>query len=157
MEGSVKVSEVATTSELQRTKAQFEAEQTGIVAQIQAIRIAARDYSLRCQTTREPQDQKESEHRRQRIAELQSSLMRVQAQLGEVNRSLRRQKPSQVAQGRARARKEFEARQNDFLAMFHQIARDSLDPRQFRALEDGARALLREAAQMGIEQVEASK
>jgi hypothetical protein len=39
--------------------------------------------------------------------------------------------------------------------MFYQISRDSLDPRQFRALEDGAKALLKEASEMGIEELEA--
>jgi hypothetical protein len=39
--------------------------------------------------------------------------------------------------------------------MFWQISKDSLDPRQFKALEDGARALLRTAEEMGIEEVEA--
>jgi hypothetical protein len=104
---------------------------------------------LRVQQTREAQDPKEAERRRQRIGELQAALMKVQAELGEVNRSLRAQKPSQVVERRTRARREFEQRQADYLAMFYQIARDSLDPRQFAALEDGARALLREAERNG--------
>jgi hypothetical protein len=90
--------------------------------------------------------------RRRRIAELQSSLMRVQAQLGEVNRSLRAQKPSQIADRRARAREQCEQLHNDFLAMFYQVTRDSLDPRQVKTLESGARALLNEAHEMGIDE-----
>jgi hypothetical protein len=39
--------------------------------------------------------------------------------------------------------------------MFHQICRDSLHPKQFRAFEDGAKALLQEAREMGIEALEA--
>jgi chromosome segregation ATPase len=135
--------------ELQSSKARLEAEQTKLVEEIQRIRLEAKNYSLHCQATREPQDQKESERRRQRIATLQADLMRAQAELGEVNRSLRAQKPSQVAHSRERARQQLEQRYNDFLATFHQIARDSLDPRQFAALEDGARALLREAERDG--------
>jgi hypothetical protein len=76
----------------------------------------------------------------------------VQAELGEVNRSLRAQKPSQIADRRARARQELEAHQADFLAMFHMVARDSLHPQQFAALEDGAKMLLVQAREMGIEE-----
>jgi hypothetical protein len=139
-------------SDLQASKARLEAEQTKVVGQIQEIRLAAKNYSLRCQATREPQDQKEGERRRQRIAELQKSLMDVQEKLGAVNRTLRAAKPSQVAHSRERVRRELEARHADFLAMFHIVARDSLDPRQFSALEDGAKALLRDAEEMGIEE-----
>jgi hypothetical protein len=137
---------------LQQSKSRLESEQARIIEQIQAVRHEARDYSLRCQATREPQDQKESERRRGRIAELQSSLMSVQAELGQINRNLRSQKPAQLAEARARARRELEEKRNDFLEAFWQIARDSLDPRQFRALESGARAFLRKAHEMGIEE-----
>jgi hypothetical protein len=75
--------------ELQRSKAQLESEQATIIAQIQAVRLEARDYSLHCQTTHEVQVQKESLRRRERIATLQGNLLKVQAELGEDNRSLR--------------------------------------------------------------------
>jgi hypothetical protein len=131
--------------ELQRSRAQLESEQAGIVSEIQTIRKEARDYNLRCQASHEPQDVKQAQRRRERISELQSALMDVQGRLGEVNRGLRAQKPSQIAGGRVRARQEAERRENDFLNMFYQICKDSLHPKQFEALQDGAKALLREA------------
>jgi hypothetical protein len=92
--------------DLQRSKPELEAQQTAIVKQIQEPRLEARNYSLRCQQTHEVQDQKEALRRRNRIATLQTNLMKVQAELGEVNRSIRAQKPSsQIAQGRERARR----------------------------------------------------
>jgi hypothetical protein len=142
--------------ELQRSKASLEAEQTQIVEQIQTIRREGRDYSLRVQSTHEVQDQKEGERRRERIAELQSALMRVQAELGEVNRSIRARKPSQLVHSRERARKQLEERHVDFLAMFHRVASDSLDPRQVKAFEDAAKELLRTAEEMGIDDQEAN-
>jgi hypothetical protein len=39
--------------------------------------------------------------------------------------------------------------------VFWQISRDALHPKQFKALEDGAKALLRDAEQMGITEAEA--
>jgi hypothetical protein len=52
---------------------------------------------------------------RQRIAELQASLMKAQAELGEVNRCIRTQKSSsQLAHSRERARQQLEQRHNDF-------------------------------------------
>jgi hypothetical protein len=144
-----------TPTELQRSKAHLEAEQTRIVAAIQDVRREARDYSLKVQTTHEAQDQRESERRRERIAELQAALMRVQGELGETNRTIRSQKPSQIADTRERARRELEERHVDFLAMFHRVASDSLDPRQVKAFEDAARWLLKEAHEMGIDEVEA--
>jgi hypothetical protein len=48
------LSAVSTMSELQKTKAHLEAEQAKIIERIQAIRLAARDESLRAQQTREP-------------------------------------------------------------------------------------------------------
>jgi hypothetical protein len=72
--------------ELQKTKARLESEQSEIVQQIQAIRRTARDESLRAQLTREVLDPQEAVRRRERIAELQAALMKVQAKLGNVNR-----------------------------------------------------------------------
>jgi hypothetical protein len=136
---------------LQQSKSRLESEQARIIEQIQAVRHEAKNYSLRVQTTHEPQDQKEAERRRQRIAELQNSLLDVQSRLGAVNRSLRAAKSSQATRRRERARQQLESRHNDFLAMFYQVARNSLDPRQVKALESGARALLRDAEEMRIE------
>jgi hypothetical protein len=44
-----------------------------------------------------------------------------------------------------------EQRQTVYLAAFYQIAKGSLNPRQFGALEAGARALLREAERMEVD------
>jgi hypothetical protein len=138
-------------SELQSTKAQLENNQARIVGEIQTIRREARDYSLRVGQSHEVQDPKEAERRRAKIAQLQGALMGVQSQLAEVNRALRANKPSQLAHARSLRRQEQDRRQSDFLAMFLQIARDSLDPRQFAALEAGARALLQEAERMEVD------
>jgi hypothetical protein len=81
--------------------------------------------------------------------------LRIRTEIGATNKEIRSQKPSQLADSRARARRESEKRENDFLAMFYMVAKDSLDPRQVAALESGAKALLKEAEQMGIEDLEA--
>ena len=133
-----------------KPKARLESQQAEIIEQIQLIRRTARDESLRAQQTREPLDDKEAIRRRERIAQLHASLMTVQGELGETNRTIRSRKTGQITEGRARARREMEERHNDFLVMFHRVASDSLDPRQVKVFEDAARALLKEADRMGI-------
>ena len=98
------MSEVSVMAELHSSKSRLESEQTSILTEIQSVRREARDYNLRVQTTHEVQDQKAALRRRERIATLQGNLMKVQAELGEVNRSIRAQKPSQLAHSRESAR-----------------------------------------------------
>ena len=98
-------------------------EQAAIVEKIQFIRREGRDYNLRCQASHEMQDTKEGERRRQRIATLQADLMQVQAQLGDVNRSIRAQKPSQVVERRTRARKELKFVRTIFCKCFVEMIR----------------------------------
>jgi hypothetical protein len=98
---------------LQQSKSRLQSEQARIVEEIESVRREGRDYGLRAQSTHEVQDPKEGERRCQRIATLQASLLEVQSQLGETNRAIRSQKPSQIVNGQERARRELEERHFD--------------------------------------------
>jgi len=124
----------------------------------EALRDLKRDWAtknVRAQATRTPIATSEVTHVENRRRELAGELLRIQTAIGATNKEIRSQKPSRLANSRERARRELEQRHFDFLTMFHMVVRDSVDPRQFRAFEDGAKALLEEAREMGIEAPEA--
>ena len=114
------------------------------------------EKNIKAQATRTPIATSEIMHVENKRRELAGELLKIQTEIGATNKEIRPQKPtSQVIQGRIRARKEAEERENDFLVMFYMVAKDSLDPRQVAALESGAKALLKDAEQMGIDELEA--
>jgi hypothetical protein len=148
-------------SKLQHDKASLEREHTSIVEAIHQLRARARQRSLEASSTRQPLPESEIKFWQAGIKEHQDKLMAVQSELGTINKAIRSASPArplktlgQLPLPPKSARKteptpiEQVNGADVYLACFHQIARDSLDPRQFAALEDGARALARDYQQM---------
>jgi hypothetical protein len=133
-------------AELQHTKSVLEREHASIVASIHELRQRARQKSIEAAATRTPLPESEIQYWKTNIAKNQSELMETQSKLASVNRAIREVQADQPAKGsRGRDRSTQENNNDDgenvFLSCFHTICRDSLDPRQFAALEAGARAL----------------
>jgi hypothetical protein len=116
------------------------------------VRQAARDASLAAQATRTPISQANINKWQRDIRDYQSRLISIQSELGQTNKALRSLKASRKAppntSGNREGKPAAAASNDDFLCCFHQIARDSLDPRQFAALEEGAKALVRDFRRM---------
>jgi hypothetical protein len=152
-------------AQLQHDKASLEREHTGIVEAIHQLRARARQRSLEASSTRQPLPESEIKFWQEGIKEQQTKLMETQGKLGAINKAIRAASPArqlktlgQLPLPPKSARKveavpiEQVNGADVYLACFHQIARDSLDPRQFAALEDGARALARDYQQMHREE-----
>jgi hypothetical protein len=114
------------------------------------VRATARDASLAAQATRTPVAQANIDKWQRDIRDYQSRLMSIQGELGQTNKALRELKARQNSAHRRDGNGGCgpNAAHDDFLCCFHQIARDSLDPRQFAALEEGAKALVHDFRRM---------
>jgi hypothetical protein len=143
-------------SALQQQKAALESEHASLVEAIHELRARARRRSLEASSTRQPLPESEIKFWQAGIKEHQEKLMAVQSELGSVNKAIRAASPArqlktlgQLPQEPKPVRKVEAAPINKeqvnsadlFLACFHQIVRDSIDPRQFAAFETGAKAL----------------
>jgi hypothetical protein len=139
-------------SELQAKKAEFEGRHRQTLEAIGSLRQRARSKALGAEATRQPLSQSEIDFWQSGIREKQAELMRIQSELGETNKAL---KACRDRTGKAHQaprpngdRADEETKRIRYLEFFHQICRDSLDPRQFAALEGGAHGLMRDYAQM---------
>jgi hypothetical protein len=131
-------------SELQSAKAALEKERDTIVAEIHQLRQRAKQKSLEASATRTPLAETEIAFWRDGIAACQRRLMEVQGRLGEINKALRTAMPPRESPAVPVTRIEpstLRGPSSQFYEFFHQIAKDSLDPRQFATLEKDARQL----------------
>jgi hypothetical protein len=121
------------------------------LAALCAARATARDASLAAQTTRTPIAQANIDKWQRDIRDYQSRLMSIQGELGQTNKAIRALKARRNSAYRRGVNEKVgpvSLAHDDYLCCFHQIASDSLDPRQFAALEEGAKALVHDFRRM---------
>ena len=138
---------------LQHERSVLERERASIVDHIHDLRARARQKSLEAAATRTPISRSEIDFWQTGIAKAQAELMATQAKIKEVNKRIRASTEALASEApppvtRMTHSTVRRSSHDDFLACFHTIAKDSLDPRQFEALESGARSLLRDYQQM---------
>ena len=137
----------------------LERERDLIIAAIHELRQRARQKSLEAASTRQPLSPAEIKFWKDGMATHQADLMSVQQKIGAVNKLLKKARNDEPRQARHSQTNSVSGNgqhnggpnnsqthsqqpaEDLYLSCFHVICRDSLDPRQFAALEDGARSL----------------
>ena len=141
-----------TIAQLQAERAKLETEHTNLLTAIRDLRQRAREKSLIAADTRTPLAQSEIAHWQRGIREHQTKLMSAQSRIGVVNKRLREQHAASNNGSRTREKKPpplIEEQDHAlYLSCFFQIARDSLDPRLFAAIECDAQALAKDYQRM---------
>ena len=158
-----------TNGSLKHDLSVLERERDSIIAAIHELRQRARQKSLEAEATHQPLPAAEIKFWQNGIATHQAELMSVQQKIGAVNKQLKKARkdeprPSRHSQtnnvsgngqhnGFLNNSQTHSQRPDEdlFLSCFHTIARGSLDPRQFAALEDGARSLATDYQRMNTE------
>jgi hypothetical protein len=136
-------------AELQHELSIYERERDSIVSAIHELRARARKKSIEAAATRSLLPETEIAFWRDGIARHQAELMATQARIAATNKALRQARAANSNKPPSRDGRRGCGGDGDvFLACFHTIAKDSLDPRQFQALEEGARALEADYQQM---------
>ena len=148
-----------TNGSLKHDLSVLERERDSIIAAIHELRQRARQKSLEAESTRQPLPASEIKFWQNGIAKHQADLMAVQQKIGAVNKLLKKARNDEPRQARHSQTNSVSGNgqhngvlnnsrthsqrpdEGLYLSCFHTIASDSLDPRQFAALEDGARAL----------------
>jgi hypothetical protein len=136
----------ASEGELRHSLSVYERELAVITEQLREVRKEAREESVTASACRQGVDAAKIKHWRDTTSRLQTEALAVQGKIGETNRMLR---ALRAGTGQHRQReKTREEREQVFLSCFYTVVRDSVDPRQFQAFEDGAHQLATNHAAM---------
>ena len=125
----------------------YEKELASINEKLHSVHREARDESVAASSCRQGVAPEKIKHWRETTARLQSEALVVQQKIGETNRRLRALRANTNRQCNRRER-EREEREQLFLSCFFTLVRDSVDPRQFKAFEEGAHKLAIDHATM---------
>jgi hypothetical protein len=145
--------------ELLADRTRLEKEHRGILEQIHELRKRAKEKTIIASDTRRPLDPTEVEFWQRGIKENQALLMKVQSELGALNKRIRAAQADQPIKALAQLPRDVSTvnpevpsdRGRDgvvkpgrvlFLEFFHQLAGENIDPRLVEVLERDAHALV---------------